>query len=226
MNVHIFCNNDTSDFPTDNGWEKFPGHLEEIRLFNFAARTWERQGWKVHRLSTKTLPESSRLNFFEDGNGPVKARWYPSEYWQYLAAVREVIRNDPEGIHLFTSLDVQNICFTPESVRSVYSFVPIFINYQTGHFSLSTFQCNQEWIEWACNFLLAYDGGFYPTVGHPYVSDEMILREYAPTFTNVFNTDIQKFPPEVGSLIHHARSTLRDNFNRYPTSPYADKNNP
>lgn len=222
MNVHIFCNNDTADFPPDNGWEKFPPHLEEIRLFNFAARSWERQGWAVHRLETKSLPQSSRLKFSDTGNGPAKAAWYPSEFWQYLAAVREVMRADPLGAHVFTSLDVQNLSY-PAHIRPFYAEDPIFQNYQQGHFSLSTFRCNLAWVEAACCFLEDYDAGAISPVAHPYVSDEMVLREYFTNNDCVVMSDLQAFPPAVASLIHHSRSSLRENFNRYPVSSHAFK---
>jgi hypothetical protein len=216
--VYIFQNTGTENFPAGNQWEQFPPEMSDIRLFNFAARSWEEMGFEVRRLVTWSLGPAERWQFLPNGNGPaLAAKWYPPEYWQLLAAVLNVLENEWEDLNLFTSLDVQNVCYSAEMFKGDFMTVESgreFLNFQSEHFSLSTFFCTRKFCHEAKEILQAYDYGNVAQIPAEYVSDERILRDMYPR-SKVANLNRQTFGAEGSALVHHARSTLNERFNRY-----------
>jgi len=215
---YIFQNQGTENFPAGNQWEKFPPEMQDVRLFNFAAASWEINGFEVRRLTTRDLTDAEKIPFLDHGNGPsVACKWYPPEWWQLLAAVRKVIIKEKRPDIVFTSLDVQNVIYDPDELEHDLWMMTThsldFINFQAEHFSLSTFVCDLDFCERAGEILLQYDWGKIPRIAAEYVSDERILRDLYPAKL-VHHNGRQLFG-RGGQLIHHARSTLAEKFNSY-----------
>jgi len=140
--------------------------------------------------------------------------WYPAQYWQFCAKAKSLLQ--PAEWAMFATMDVINNSLEPEIIQERrVSCLPTTIegvswdciSFQLEHFSMSSIYCSRAWLETAENILLKYDRGELPEIRAGYISDERILREYAPW--NHF--PVQKFACAGGEnapLVHYARSTL------------------
>ncbi len=217
--IHLFFNGNECAFPSDNAWEKFEG-LDTARLFLVAAKTWERAGWEVRRLSSDHAPDPIR--FHPQGACRASFTWYPEVFWQFIPACQGVATASPETKwHWFACIDVLNLgskgrFWAATHETNAESVRQEFISFQKEHFSLSLFAATARGLKNARTVIEDYDRGALTRLDRAYVSDETILRNYLPHRPCI---DL-RFPwdSEDCNLLHYARSTVARLYEKIPSS--------
>ena len=211
--VNIYFNGDGVEFPPGNAWGGFKG-LNDARLFQVAANSWERNGWNVRRMVT---PEKAPYK----GEIIKQYHWYKETYWNFISQCEKISR-DGDKLHVFATMDIINqTLYLPESFFDTHLTLPHFINFQREHFSLGAFAANNLFFKQALICLQKFDEGKIKARGD-LISDESLLREHlgqTPYIVNLpFMTFASNVTKHVHSLLHFARSTVAFDYKRIPVT--------